>query len=169
MQQEADESPMESRGRCQLLTLLRLIDVKNGWLGGVGAYNKDGISWWKLATDDNREDFWAKPKKGVVKFCGLRIPSLLFADDVVLFASSNSDSSLHWDSLQLSVKQWGWESATLDPRPWFLAGEGWIAPPVGGELFLPQMEEFRYLGALFTSEGKMEHEIDSQIGAMQCQ
>ncbi|KAI3352603.1 hypothetical protein L3Q82_005544 [Scortum barcoo] len=30
---------------------------------------------------------------------------------------------------------------------------------VGGEV-LPQVEEFKYLGVLFTSEGKMEHEID---------
>ncbi|KAI3367033.1 hypothetical protein L3Q82_009666 [Scortum barcoo] len=37
---------------------------------------------------------------------------------------------------------------------------------VGGEV-LPQVEEFKYLGAgvLFTSEGKMEREIDRRIGA----
>ncbi|KAI3352435.1 hypothetical protein L3Q82_005389 [Scortum barcoo] len=35
---------------------------------------------------------------------------------------------------------------------------------VGGEV-LPQVEEFKYLGVLFTSEGKMEREIDRQIGA----
>ncbi|KAI3370208.1 hypothetical protein L3Q82_024983 [Scortum barcoo] len=35
---------------------------------------------------------------------------------------------------------------------------------VGGEV-LPQVEEFKYLGILFTSEGKMEREIDRQIGA----
>ncbi|KAF7648904.1 hypothetical protein LDENG_00150410, partial [Lucifuga dentata] len=28
-----------------------------------------------------------------------------------------------------------------------------------------QMEEFKYLGVLFTTEGKMEHEIDRRIGA----
>ena len=27
------------------------------------------------------------------------------------------------------------------------------------------MEEFKYLGVLFTSEGRMEHEIDRPIGA----
>ena len=31
---------------------------------------------------------------------------------------------------------------------------------VGGE-FLPQVEEFKYLGVLFMSEGRMEREIDS--------
>ncbi|KAK3516010.1 hypothetical protein QTP70_000994 [Hemibagrus guttatus] len=35
---------------------------------------------------------------------------------------------------------------------------------VGGEVF-PQVEEFKYLGVLFTSEGRMEREIDRQIGA----
>ncbi|KAK3567864.1 hypothetical protein QTP86_027337 [Hemibagrus guttatus] len=35
---------------------------------------------------------------------------------------------------------------------------------VGGEL-LPQVEEFKYLGVLFTSEGRMDHEIDRWIGA----
>ncbi|KAK3539573.1 hypothetical protein QTP70_010272 [Hemibagrus guttatus] len=35
---------------------------------------------------------------------------------------------------------------------------------VGGE-FLPQVEEFKYLGVLFTSEGSMDREIDRRIGA----
>ncbi|KAI3369704.1 hypothetical protein L3Q82_024548 [Scortum barcoo] len=39
---------------------------------------------------------------------------------------------------------------------------------VGGEV-LPQVEEFKYLGVLFTSEGKMEREIDRRIGAASMQ
>ncbi|KAI3360610.1 hypothetical protein L3Q82_002476 [Scortum barcoo] len=35
---------------------------------------------------------------------------------------------------------------------------------VGGEV-LPQVDEFKYLGVLFMSEGKMEREIDRRIGA----
>ncbi|KAK3567192.1 hypothetical protein QTP86_012462 [Hemibagrus guttatus] len=35
---------------------------------------------------------------------------------------------------------------------------------VGGE-FLPQVEEFKYLGVLFTSKGRMDCEIDRRIGA----
>ncbi|KAI3354681.1 hypothetical protein L3Q82_019175, partial [Scortum barcoo] len=49
----------------------------------------------------------------------------------------------------------------------FSTGKGWHACPlrVGGEV-LPQVEEFKYLGVLFTSEGKMEREIDRRrIGA----
>ena len=34
---------------------------------------------------------------------------------------------------------------------------------VGNEI-LPQVEEFKYLGVLFTSEGRMEREIDGRIG-----
>ncbi|KAI3377533.1 hypothetical protein L3Q82_008699 [Scortum barcoo] len=37
---------------------------------------------------------------------------------------------------------------------------------VGGEV-LPQVEEFKYLGVLFTSEGKIEREIDRRIGLVQ--
>ena len=33
------------------------------------------------------------------------------------------------------------------------------------EEILPQVKEFKYLKVLFTSEGKMEWEIDMQIGA----
>jgi len=29
----------------------------------------------------------------------------------------------------------------------------------------PKVEEFKYFGVLFTSEGRMKHEIDRQIGA----
>ncbi|TWW80238.1 Olfactory receptor-like protein COR2 [Takifugu flavidus] len=34
-----------------------------------------------------------------------------------------------------------------------------------GEEVLPQVEEFKYLGILFMSEGRMEREIDRRIGA----
>ncbi|KAI3364402.1 hypothetical protein L3Q82_010826 [Scortum barcoo] len=71
-----------------------------------------------------------------VRFGNHRISSLLFADDVVLMASSGQD-------LQ----------------------HGGVCPlQVGGEV-LPQVEEFKYLGVLFTSEGKIEREIDRRIGA----
>ena len=34
-----------------------------------------------------------------------------------------------------------------------------------GKEILPEVEEFKYLGVLFTSEGRMEREIDGRIGA----
>ncbi|TWW78630.1 hypothetical protein D4764_11G0007510 [Takifugu flavidus] len=33
------------------------------------------------------------------------------------------------------------------------------------EEILPQVEEFKYLGVLFTSEGRMEREVDRRTGA----
>ena len=39
-----------------------------------------------------------------------------------------------------------------------------MLPPGWSEL-LPQAKEFKYLGVLFTSEGKMEREMDRRIGA----
>ena len=35
-----------------------------------------------------------------------------------------------------------------------------------GEEILPQVQEFKYLGVLFTSEGKMKREIDKWIGGL---
>ncbi len=32
-------------------------------------------------------------------------------------------------------------------------------------VFLPQVDELKYLGVLFTSKGRMEREIDRRIGA----
>ncbi|KAI3376864.1 hypothetical protein L3Q82_000121 [Scortum barcoo] len=64
------------------------------------------------------------------------------------------------------VKRLGCESAPPNLRPWFSTGKGVACPlRVGGEV-LPQVEEFKCIsGVLFTSEGKMEREIDRQIGA----
>ncbi|TWW59478.1 hypothetical protein D4764_06G0010080 [Takifugu flavidus] len=70
-----------------------------------------------------------------VEFGGRKISSLLFADDVVLLAPSNRD-----------LQQ--------------MLGRFWV-----GEEVLPQVEEFKYLGILFTSEGRMEREINRRIGA----
>ncbi|KAI3353426.1 hypothetical protein L3Q82_019953 [Scortum barcoo] len=62
-----------------------------------------------------------------------------------------------WDENQHTSKS---EAMVLDRKR--------VACPlqVGGEV-LPQVEEFKYLGVLFTSEGKMEREIeiDRRIGA----
>ncbi|KAK3514353.1 hypothetical protein QTP70_015882 [Hemibagrus guttatus] len=51
-------------------------------------------------------------------------------------------------------------SSSPNRRPWFSTG----TLQVGGEV-LPQVEEFKYLGILFTSEGRMDREIDRRIGA----
>ncbi|KAI3352513.1 hypothetical protein L3Q82_005198 [Scortum barcoo] len=86
-----------------------------------------------------------------VRFGNHRISSLLFADDdVVLLAS------FKLAGMRISTSKS--EAMVLDRKR--------VACPlrVGGEV-LPQVEEFKYLGVLFTSEGKMEREIDRRIGA----
>ncbi|KAI3366655.1 hypothetical protein L3Q82_009343 [Scortum barcoo] len=91
-------------------------------------------------------------------------------DDVVLLASHQARTfSMCWSGLQPSVKC-GWdENQHLQIRghgTMVLDRKRVVCPlRVSGEV-LPQVEEFKYhLGVLFTSEGKMEREIDRRIGA----
>ncbi|KAI3363611.1 hypothetical protein L3Q82_001243 [Scortum barcoo] len=68
-----------------------------------------------------------------------------------------------WSGLQPSVKQAGMRISTSKSEAMVLDRKRVACPlRVGGEV-LPQVEE--YLGVLFTSEGKMEREIDRRIGA----
>uniref|UniRef100_A0A8C6NZ96 Trafficking protein particle complex subunit 9 n=1 Tax=Nothobranchius furzeri TaxID=105023 RepID=A0A8C6NZ96_NOTFU len=77
---------------------------------------------------------------------GLPIRSLLLlSDDVVRLASSDRRSS---KSVAVVFSQ-KWIESLLQVR----------------DEVLPQVEEFKYLRVLFTSEGKMEPEIDRWIGA----
>ncbi|KAI3377169.1 hypothetical protein L3Q82_009081 [Scortum barcoo] len=88
-----------------------------------------------------------------VRFGNHRISSLLFADDVVLLASSSQDLQhvYWWSGLQPSVKL-GWdENQHLQIlRPWFSTGKGWRALSGWVERSCLQVEEFKYLGVLFT-------------------
>ncbi|KAI3375173.1 hypothetical protein L3Q82_021083 [Scortum barcoo] len=95
------------------------------------------------------------------RFGNHRISSLLFADDVVLLASSSQDlqhvlerfAAAECEAAGMRISTSKSEAMVLDRKR--------VACPlqVGGEV-LPQVEEFKYLGVLFTSEGKMEREID---------
>ncbi|KAI3368113.1 hypothetical protein L3Q82_007840 [Scortum barcoo] len=101
------------------------------------------------------------------RFGNHRISSLLFADDVVLLASSSQDLQHVLERFAAECEAAGMRISTSKSeamhgsRP-----EKGVACPlqVGGEV-LPQVEEFKYLGVLFTSEGKIEREIDRRIGA----
>ncbi|KAI3360442.1 hypothetical protein L3Q82_002337 [Scortum barcoo] len=87
-------------------------------------------------------------------------------DDVVLLASSSQDLqhvlerrfAAECEAAGMRISTSKSEAMVLDRKR--------VACPlrVGGEV-LPQVEEFKYLGVLFTSEGKMEREIDRRIGA----
>ncbi|KAI3369751.1 hypothetical protein L3Q82_024580 [Scortum barcoo] len=72
--------------------------------------------------------------------------------------------SMCWSGLQPSVKLAGMRISTSKSEAMVLDRKRVACPlRVGGEV-LPQVEEFKYLGVLFTSEGKMEREIDRWIG-----
>ncbi len=93
-----------------------------------------------------------------------RISSLLFADDVVL-VSSGLDLQRALGRFVVECDALGMRISTSKSKAMVLDRKGVACPlQVGGE-FLPQVEEFKYLGVLFTSEGRMEREIDRRIGA----
>lgn len=64
-----------------------------------------------------------------VKFENLTTASLLFADDIVLLASSvHQTFSMHWASVQPNVKWLGLESVPKNMRSLFSTGKQWVAP-----------------------------------------
>ncbi len=97
-----------------------------------------------------------------MQFGGLRISSLLFADDVVLTASLLCDlqHSLDWflaecEGLKISSSKS--EAVVLSRKPVYCL-QVW-------DESLPRVKEIKYLGVLFTSEGTMEQETGQRIGA----
>ncbi|KAI3359375.1 hypothetical protein L3Q82_002875 [Scortum barcoo] len=74
--------------------------------------------------------------------------------------------SMCWSGLQPECEAAGMRISTSKSAEAMVLDQKRVACPlrVGGEV-LPQVEEFKYLGVLFTSEGKMEREIDRRIGA----
>ncbi|KAI3376614.1 hypothetical protein L3Q82_017048, partial [Scortum barcoo] len=99
------------------------------------------------------------------RFGNHRISSLLFADDVVLLASSSQDLQRVLERFAAECEVAGMRISTSKSEAMVLDRKRVACPlRVGGEV-LPQVEEFKYLGVLFTSEGKMEREIDRRIGA----
>uniref|UniRef100_A0A671TUB9 Endonuclease/exonuclease/phosphatase domain-containing protein n=1 Tax=Sparus aurata TaxID=8175 RepID=A0A671TUB9_SPAAU len=93
------------------------------------------------------------------------ISSLLFADDVVFVAPSSQDLQHLLGQFAAECEADGMRISTSKPEAMVLDWKKMACSlRVGGEL-LPQVEEFKYLGVLFTSEGRMEREIDRRIGA----
>ncbi|TWW55998.1 hypothetical protein D4764_09G0010480 [Takifugu flavidus] len=99
-----------------------------------------------------------------IRFGDLRIGSLLFADDVLLLASSARDLQLSLDRFAAACEAAGMRISTSKSEAMVLDRKKVCLLRVKEEI-LPQVEEFKYLGVLFTSEGRMEREIDRRIGA----
>ncbi|KAI3374479.1 hypothetical protein L3Q82_006304 [Scortum barcoo] len=73
--------------------------------------------------------------------------------------------SMYWKRFAAECEAAGMRISTSKSEAMVLDRKRVACPlQVGGEV-LPQVEEFKYLGVLFTSEGKMEREIDRRIGA----
>ncbi|KAI3368310.1 hypothetical protein L3Q82_007829 [Scortum barcoo] len=86
-------------------------------------------------------------------------------NDVVLLASSSQDLQHVLERFAAECEAAGMRISTSKSEAMVLDRKRVACPlRVGGEV-LPQVEEFKYLGVLFTSEGKMEREIDRRIGA----
>ncbi|KAK3523485.1 hypothetical protein QTP86_033979, partial [Hemibagrus guttatus] len=100
-----------------------------------------------------------------VRFGDHRISSLIFADDVVLLASSGLDLQHALGRFAAECEAAGMRVSTSKSEAMVLDRKKMACTlQVGGEV-LPQVEEFKYLGVLFTSEGRMDREIDRRIGA----
>ncbi|KAK3559924.1 hypothetical protein QTP86_026952 [Hemibagrus guttatus] len=100
-----------------------------------------------------------------VRFWDHRISSLIFADDVVLLASSGLDLQHALGRFAAECEAAGMRVSTSKSEAMVLDRKKVACTlQVGGEV-LPQVEEFKYLGVLFTSEGRMDREIDRRIGA----
>ncbi|KAK3513401.1 hypothetical protein QTP70_014229 [Hemibagrus guttatus] len=100
-----------------------------------------------------------------VQFGDHRISSLIFADDVVLLAPSSLDLQQALGRFAAECEAAGMRVSTSKSEAMVLDRKKVACTlQVGGEV-LPQVEQFKYLGVLFTSEGRMDREIDSRIGA----
>ncbi|KAK3551056.1 hypothetical protein QTP70_011498 [Hemibagrus guttatus] len=100
-----------------------------------------------------------------VRFGDHRISSLIFADDDVLLASSGLDLQHALGRFTAECEAAGMRVSTSKSEAMVLNRKKVACTlQVGGEV-LHQVEEFKYLGVLFTSEGRMDREIDRRIGA----
>uniref|UniRef100_A0A8C6Q6L6 Reverse transcriptase domain-containing protein n=1 Tax=Nothobranchius furzeri TaxID=105023 RepID=A0A8C6Q6L6_NOTFU len=100
-----------------------------------------------------------------IRFGGLRIRSLLFADDVVLLASSERDLQLSLEQFAVDCEAAGMRISSSKSETMVLIRKRVECLLRVRDEVLPQVEEFKYLGVLFTSDGKLEREIDKQISA----
>ncbi|MDG2555420.1 reverse transcriptase domain-containing protein [Vibrio parahaemolyticus] len=95
----------------------------------------------------------------------LRIASPLFADDVVLLASSHCDLQHALECFAAECEAVGMRVSTSKSEVMILCWKVVYCLLWVGRELLPQVREFKYLGVLFTSEGRMEREMDRRVGA----
>ncbi|XP_061624941.1 uncharacterized protein ntng2a isoform X5 [Phyllopteryx taeniolatus] len=86
-------------------------------------------------------------------------------DDVVLLASSSRDLQLSLEQFAAECEAAGMRISTSKSETVVLSRKTVACPLRVRDENLPQVEEFKYLGVLFTSEGRTEWEIDRRIVA----
>jgi len=89
---------------------------------------------------------------------------LLFANDVVLLASSDHDLRHSLGHFAVKCEAAGMRVSTSKSEATVLCWKPVDCSLQVGTECLSQAKEFKYLGVLFTSEGKIEEEIDRRIG-----
>ncbi|TWW55955.1 hypothetical protein D4764_09G0010050 [Takifugu flavidus] len=89
----------------------------------------------------------------------------LVSDDMVLLASSARDLQLSLDRFATACEAAGMKISTSKSEAMVLNRKKVECLLQVTEEILPQVEEFKYFGVLFTSEGRMEQEINRRIGA----
>ncbi|TKS65587.1 NLR family CARD domain-containing protein 3 CARD15-like protein [Collichthys lucidus] len=106
-----------------------------------------------------------RPGRGTVDELYTLSAALEGAYNLVLLASSDRDLQLSLERFAAECEAAGMRISTSKSEAIVL---GWkrveCSLRVGDEV-LPQMDEFKYPGVLFTSEGRMEREIDRRISA----
>ncbi|KAK3565371.1 hypothetical protein QTP86_007107 [Hemibagrus guttatus] len=99
-----------------------------------------------------------------VRFGDHRISSLIFADDVVLLAPSSLDLQHALGRFAAECEAAGMRVSTSKSEAMVLDRKKVACTLQDGGEVLSQVEQFKYLGVLFTSEGRMDREIDRRIG-----
>jgi len=100
-----------------------------------------------------------------VRFAELRITPLFFVDNVVLLATADHDlqHALRWFAAECEAV--GMRVSTSKSEAMVLCWKMAECSLRVGSEWLLQVKVFNYLWVLFMSEGKMEREMDRQIGA----
>ncbi|KAL7853999.1 hypothetical protein AOLI_G00208430 [Acnodon oligacanthus] len=94
---------------------------------------------------------------------GRRVASLLFSDDVLLVGSHGClQHSLEWFAAECEAV--GMRVSASKSESMVLAGKRIACSLQVRGKDLSQMEEFKYLGVLFTSDGKRDREIGRRLG-----
>ncbi len=91
--------------------------------------------------------------------------SLSFAENVVLLAPSDQDLRHALGRFANKYEADRMTISTSKSENMVLSRKKVACPLQVGGVFLPQVEELKYLGVLFMREGRMEREIDRWIGA----